>query len=293
MTTAPGGTRRCRGAIRCVVSLSVTVGMSEYQMRRALILVVAIPVRPVRGLLALHHRPPDGTLAVLLPKDSRTKRRGYLLCQLPFTVLKIRLPCARERVGIPRDLAVALRCACVPNPPEVCAGDRVGKSPRLSRLMGNVPVRKPAAGCVRLAQCGPAAEASPDNAIALGDGCAPDAVALIMRPAPSEGGRLSMRASGVAPAAGLHRVVPVLVMACTLAVRGVMWRLAGLPLARACLRKVCPRQATPGEMGGRMGFSVDSRPPRLAKTAVIRGRTTSANPSRALAVTMKSSAPLP
>jgi hypothetical protein len=45
-------------------------------------------------------------------------------------------------------------------------------------------------------------------------------------------------------------------------------------------------------MGVMTVFSVDNHTPRSAKKALIRGRTTSSNTSRELAVTMKSSAHL-
>ena len=122
MTNAPGGTRRCSGAIRCIVDLPVTVGMEEDQVRRSIILVVAISVMQFEGLLALDHLSTDGALSVLLLQDFSTKRRRCLLRQLPITVLKVRLPFASERVGVPFDLDMALRGDCLPHPDELFAG---------------------------------------------------------------------------------------------------------------------------------------------------------------------------
>lgn len=111
---------------------------------------------------------------------------------------------------------------------------------------------------------------------------------MIIRPAAEEGGlRASMSCSGVAPAACLPRVRTLAVRAWKLALLGVIRSLAGFLLRRSCLRKVCPKKSKPCEMGVMTVFSADSRTPRSAKKALIRGRTTSAKTSRELAVTMK------
>jgi hypothetical protein len=101
-----------------------------------------------------------------------------------------------------------------------------------------------------------------------------------------------MSASAVAPTAHLQRVRTLSLRAWKLALLGVMRNLAGLPLHSPCLRKVCPKKSKPSQMGVMRVFSVDSHTPRSAKKALIRGRTTSSNTSRELAVTMKSSAHL-
>lgn len=50
-----------------------------------------------------------------------------------------------------------------------------------------------------------------------------------------------MNASAVAPTACLQRVRTLSLRAWKLALLGVMRSLAGLPLHRSCLRKVCPK----------------------------------------------------
>ena len=102
-----------------------------------------------------------------------------------------------------------------------------------------------------------------------------------------------MRCSGVAPAACLQRVVILVVMVWRLALLGVLWSLARVPLRRAGLRRVCPRKSKPCARGVMTVLVVDSRTPRSAQKAVIRGRTVFSKTCRALAVTMKSSAHLP
>jgi len=165
----------------------VTVGMEEDQVGLLVILVVAIPVMQFEVLLALDHLSADGALAVLLPQDFGTKRRRRLLRQVPLTGLEVRLPFAIERIGIPLDLDMALRCDRFPNPDKLFAGDRVRQSPRLSRSMGKVTLGDPVSGLVRVAQFGPPETSSPDQAIELGEGFATDDVAMIIRLAAQDG----------------------------------------------------------------------------------------------------------
>jgi hypothetical protein len=134
--------------------------------------------------LALDHLSTNGTLSVLLSQEFSTKCRRRMPRQLPITVLKIRLPFASERVGVSFDLDVALRFDRLPNPDELFTGDRVGKSPRLSRSMGKVTRCDPAPGLVRVTPFGPPEESSPDKAIELGEGRATDAIAVVIRPTP-------------------------------------------------------------------------------------------------------------
>ncbi len=67
-----------------------------------------------------------------------------------------------------------------------------------------------------------------------------------------------MNASAVAPTACLQRVRTLSLRAWKLALLGVMRSLAGLPLHRSCLRKVCPKKSKPSQMGVMTVFSVDS-----------------------------------
>lgn len=90
-------------------------------------------------------------------------------------------------MGLPLDLDVALRFDRFPNPDQLCAGDRVRQSPRLSQSMGHVTLGDPLSGLVWGAPCGPPETSSPDKALELGEGLAPDDVAMIMRPAAQDG----------------------------------------------------------------------------------------------------------
>ena len=102
-----------------------------------------------------------------------------------------------------------------------------------------------------------------------------------------------MRCAGVAPAACLQRLLTLLLMAWRLALLGVICSWARVPLRRACVHQVCPQKSTPCARGVLTVFVADSRPPRSANKAVIRGRMVSSKTCRALAVTMQSSAHRP
>jgi hypothetical protein len=101
-----------------------------------------------------------------------------------------------------------------------------------------------------------------------------------------------MRGAGVRPAVRFQRALTLAVRACRLARLGVICRLAGLSVGRSCVRHVCPQKSKPCEMGVLTVFVGDSRTPRSAQKALIRGRTLSSKTGRELAVTRKSSAPL-
>lgn len=101
---------------------------------------------------------------------------------------------------------------------------------------------------------------------------------------------MSMSWAGVAPAAWRQSVLTLAVMACTLALLGVIWSLAGLPLGRTYLRTVCPKKSKPCASGVMIVLWGESRTPRAAKKALTAGRTVCSTTSRALAVTIKSSA---
>src|SRR5919109_3326890 len=110
MINAPRGTRRCSCASRCIVNLTVTGGMAEYQIRPSVMLVVAIPMMQFEVLAALDHLAADGTPSCLLVQDLRTKHHGCPQGALALMVLEVRLPLRSERVGVTLDLDVALRC---------------------------------------------------------------------------------------------------------------------------------------------------------------------------------------
>lgn len=99
-----------------------------------------------------------------------------------------------------------------------------------------------------------------------------------------------MSGAGGRPAVCLQRAVTLAVSAWKLTLLGVICRLAGLPLGRSYLRRVCPKKSKPCAMGVMTVFVGDSYTPRSAKKALIRGRTVSSRTFRDLAVTMTSSA---
>lgn len=147
-------------------------------------------------------------------------------------------------------------------------------------------------GLVRMAACGPALQAPPHEAVKLGQALTTEDMAMVIRPAAEEGVEgsdelLWSSTRGLfAAGADLGREGLEAGRA------GVIRSLAGFLLRRSCLRKGCPQKSQPCAIGVMTVFSADSRMPRAAKKALIRGRTTSAKTSRELAVTMKSSAHL-
>ena len=165
MINAPSGTRRCSFAVRCIVYLTVTVGMEEYQIRPSVILVVPIPVMQCEVLLALDHLSADGTKPLLLVQDLRTKCRGCPQGSWSITVLAGRLPWRIERVGVALDLDGALRCDRLLPPDDLLAARRIGAPPGGAQLMGKVAFRHPTAGFIRVAVLGPSIHPPPDTAV--------------------------------------------------------------------------------------------------------------------------------
>ena len=133
--------------------------------------------------------------------------------------------------------------------------------------MGKRALGDPASRCVRVAECGPAIESSPDEAIEMRTRRTTDAVPMIVGP-PSEERiqRINEWGRG-APAAWRQSVLILALMACTLALLGVIWRLAGLPLGRTWLRTVCPKKSKPCASGVIIVLWEESRTPRAAQKA--------------------------
>jgi hypothetical protein len=90
-----------------------------------------------------------------------------------------------------------------------------------------------------------------------------------------------MSCAGVLPALCLQRALTLALRAWTLALQGVICRLAGFPWGRSYWRRVCPKQSKPCEIGVMTVFVGDSLTPRAARTALIRGRAVSAKTTRA------------
>jgi hypothetical protein len=165
MTNAPCGTRRCRCALRCIVNLTVTVGMEEDQIGPSVILVVAIPVMQFEVLLALDHLSADGTQSCLLVQDLCTKYRGCPQCSLSIMVLEIRLPLRIERVGVALDLDVALRCNRLLHPDDLEPARWISEPPGFARLMGEITAGDPTAGFIRVPLLGPSLQPPPDTTV--------------------------------------------------------------------------------------------------------------------------------
>jgi len=151
-------------------------------------LVVTIPMMQLDFLFDLDHLPTTRAEPVLLSQDLSTKRRRCPQRQLPVAVLEVRLPFGIERIGCALDLEVALRADCLPHPDELLTGSRISEPPRLSLAMGKVAVGDPAPGLVRVPALGPALHSLPDKGVELGEGLATDTMAMIVRPAPQDGG---------------------------------------------------------------------------------------------------------
>ena len=129
MTNAPGGTRHGSFAVWCVVCLTVTVGMEEYQIRPSIILVVTIPVMQFEGLLALDNLSADRTASCLLLQELCTQCRGRLHCQLSISILKVNLPVGVEWVGVAFDLDVTLGFDRLLYTKELFAGRWISNTP--------------------------------------------------------------------------------------------------------------------------------------------------------------------
>ena len=158
--------------------------MEEHQIRQPVSLVMAISVMPFESLLALDHLSADGTAPVLLVQDVGATWRRRVPCQLPVTVLEVRLPAGIKGMGVPPDLDVTLRFDGLLRAEDPRAGVWIGEPPRLPPMMGKVASGDPASGLVRVAPFGPAEQPPPYEAIELGEGGATDHVAVIVRPAP-------------------------------------------------------------------------------------------------------------
>jgi hypothetical protein len=167
--------------------LPVTVGMEEYQIRPAVILVVAIPVMQFEGLPALDHLSADGTHSGLLVQDLRTKYRGCPQGSLSIVVGEVRLPLRIDRVGVALDLDVALRCNRLLHPDDLEPPRWIGEPPGCPRLMGEVTGSDPPAGVIRVSLLGPSIEPSPDHTVPLGEGFGTQNVSRIIGPTPPHG----------------------------------------------------------------------------------------------------------
>jgi hypothetical protein len=184
MTNAPSGTRRCSCAVWCVVSLTVTIGMEEYQIRPSIILVVTIPVMECEGFLALDPLSANGTKSLLLVQALRTKCRGCPQCELSITVLEVRLPLWIERVGVALDLAVALRFDRLLHPNDLLAARWIGEPPGCAPLMGKGAWRDPTASFLRVAVLGPSIPPSPNKTLQFGACLGTDDVPMVIGPTP-------------------------------------------------------------------------------------------------------------
>ena len=238
----------------------------------------------------LDHLPTARAEPVLLSQDCSTKRRRRMQRQLPVAVLEVRLPCGVERIGRALDLEVALRFDRLPHPEELLAGGRISESPRFLPCDGESSAPRSSARSCPGGGVGPAIHPPPDKGVQLGEGLATEDMAMIVRPAPQDGvegidelfwrGTPGLLTEG--PDLGLEGLEAGLARSDL--------QLGRLPVGRSGLRTVCPKKSKPCARGVMTVFSVESRTPRSAKKALIRGRTTSANSCREVAVTMKSSA---
>jgi hypothetical protein len=162
-TNAPRGTRRCSCALRCLVNRTVTVGMEEGPMCPSVMLVVAIPVRQCEVLLALEHLAADGTPACLLVQDRCTPYRGCPQGSLSIMVLDVRRPLRITRVGVALALDVALRCNRLLHSDALEPARWLGAPPGGARLMGELTLGDPTAGCLRGPLLGPSIPPPPDK----------------------------------------------------------------------------------------------------------------------------------
>jgi hypothetical protein len=103
-------------------------------------------------------------------------------------VLEVRLPFGIERIGCAFDLEVALRADGLPHPDELLTSGRISEPPRFSLARGKVAVGEPASALVRVPALGPAIYPLPDTGVQLGEGLATDDMAMVVRPAPQDGG---------------------------------------------------------------------------------------------------------
>jgi hypothetical protein len=135
--------------------LTVTGGMEEHQIHQPVILVMTIPMMQFESLLALDHLSADGTEPVLLSQDIGATWRRRIQCQLPVTVLEVRLPVGVKWIGVPLDLQMTLWFDGLLHAEDPPTGVWIGEPPRLAPVMGKVAGGDPASGFVRVAPFGP------------------------------------------------------------------------------------------------------------------------------------------
>jgi hypothetical protein len=155
MTNAPCGTQRVSFALWRTMYLTVTGGMEEPQIRQPVMLMMAIPVMPFESLLALDHLSADGAEPMLLSQDFGATWRRRVQCQLPVTVLEVRLPAGIKWIGVPPDLQMTLWFDGLLQTEDPRAGIWIGEPPRLPQGLGKVAGGDPASGFVRVAPLGP------------------------------------------------------------------------------------------------------------------------------------------
>jgi hypothetical protein len=267
MTNAPRGTRHCRCAVWCILYLPVTVRVEEDPILTSIILMDAIPMGQCEWLLALDNLSADRTTSCLLLQAWCTQCRGHLPCQQSIALLTVRLAVRGEWIGLAFALHRTLGFDRCLDAEELLARCRIGTAPGCPRWMGNVALGDPASRFVRMAECGPAIESSPDATVEMRTRRTPDAVPRIVGPSSEERMPRSDEWGRGAPAAWRQSALLVAVMACTLALLGVIWRLAGLPLGRTCLRTVCPKKSKPCASGVMIVLWGKSRTPRAAQKA--------------------------
>ena len=159
-------------------------------------LVMAIPMMQLDFFFDLDHLPTTRAEPVLLSQDRSTKGRRCPQRQLAVTVLEVGLPGGVKRIGLAFDLEVALWFDGLPHAEQWLAGGRIGKAPRFSHLREKVALHDPAPGLVRVTALGPALHPLPDTGVELGAGRATESGAVIVRPAPPDGGEGSEELRG-------------------------------------------------------------------------------------------------
>ena len=169
------------------MSLPVTVGMEEEQIRSSIMLMPALPMVQCEGLLALDDLSAERAVPCLLPQECCTKRRGPLQRSVTVAILDVALPGRIERMRVALDLEVTLGLDRCLSTEELCAGRRSGEAPGFARLRGKGALGDPASRCVWVAELGPAREPSPDETIAVRTRLTPEAVTVRVGPTSEEG----------------------------------------------------------------------------------------------------------
>ena len=268
----------------------MTVRMEEDQILTSIMRMGAIPMRQCEGLLALEDLSAERTASCLLLQEWCTPCRGRLHCPLSISILTGGLPVGVEWVGVALDLHMTLGFDRCWSTDELCAGRWISQAPGCARLLGKGALDNPASRVVRVTECGPAREPSPDETIPWRTRLATEAVAVGVRPAPEDGVAWIDELCRC-PAGGL------LTEGCALRCDGLSTGLPGRngPLGRFAMGSGIFAYGLPEEVkalreGGMTVLCGESRTPRAAKKVCIDGRTVSATTSRELAVTMKASA---